>query len=374
MTTRHRRQHYPPWVIVSVTVLTIAIALVAVPSVRHCLDRFLRHAVDRIVEQTLSELASELLATVAIAFAILHHVEMRAQAKRMDNVAKSMATRYIGDFPGHLDTIADLIRRSRARGTLDIISDCADYGSFFAPRSHQSVLYAVGDAISRGVIVRILACGPLQPITGNSQFHKLKFEELLCSKVGDREFGKYLHDYLEDLREDNKFREWLVGCATEEAKFAVFQKWLEINLRETEIEPEYAIDPTNVVQLKGYIEECLTKIAKNTSRTFSSGEGAQFKVLLLCRERFFEEWLRLTISFERLRNHRTSLFCWIKDSERDGEAVFSIANSGEKVRGLGFSTRDPQLIKVIAGTFESLWPKPCEDGSHTAVEIGRAIS
>jgi hypothetical protein len=108
--------------------------------------------------------------------------------------AKAMPTRHVGPFPDHLEDITNLISATSAGGTLDIIADCADYGSFYAPQLYGKLRAVMANARARNVRIRYLACGELHRFTANSPyFNKVKSDLTAREKA---EFSERLQSYL----------------------------------------------------------------------------------------------------------------------------------------------------------------------------------
>src|SRR5580704_2931179 len=53
----------------------------------------------------------------------------------IERIRRSTSTRFIGEFPEHLDRITAAIRTAAVR--IDGMADCVDYGSFFRPEAFE---------------------------------------------------------------------------------------------------------------------------------------------------------------------------------------------------------------------------------------------
>src|SRR5208282_3327803 len=60
---------------------------------------------------------------------------------KMEDLARSMSTRYVGEFPTYLNDILELV--GKAKHDLRILSDCADHGAFSNPALHRKVFRAI---------------------------------------------------------------------------------------------------------------------------------------------------------------------------------------------------------------------------------------
>lgn len=95
---------------------------------------------------------------------------------RMELIAQSMSTRFIGLFPEHLYDIVEIVKR--ANKELLLLVDCSDYGSFPRPEAHQNFVRAIEDARRRKVEVKMLISGESVAHTCTSPFRRMEIEEL----------------------------------------------------------------------------------------------------------------------------------------------------------------------------------------------------
>lgn len=77
------------------------------------------------------ELVSLILAVLAMAVALWHLLEIRSTAKRLDEVRRSLSTRYIGQFPEYVPEIVSLLRRAKRQ--IVIFCDFPSYASYTDP-------------------------------------------------------------------------------------------------------------------------------------------------------------------------------------------------------------------------------------------------
>jgi hypothetical protein len=94
------------------------------------------------------------LAIVAIAFAIIQFADAKLQNRKLRQVAGSMSTRYIGEFPKNMAEIVDVVRRAHAK--LDIVVDLAAYGHYSDPLQFKGYLDAICEKCRQGVQVRMV--------------------------------------------------------------------------------------------------------------------------------------------------------------------------------------------------------------------------
>ncbi len=86
------------------------------------------------------------LGMVAVGAAIHHAHGLKKQTRQMDHLLERVWTQHCGEFPWHLDEIKDLIKNTTRYDSIDILADCADYGSFFAPELHTATFTVAPDA------------------------------------------------------------------------------------------------------------------------------------------------------------------------------------------------------------------------------------
>jgi hypothetical protein len=112
-----------------------------------------------------------LLAVLAIIFGSIQFWDSRQQGGKMEHIARSMSTRYIGLFPGDMDEIISVVRQ--AHRELLIMADCADYGSYSRPETHQLLSEELRKARDRGVAVRCVV-----------------YDESLTRQINRQQFGE----------------------------------------------------------------------------------------------------------------------------------------------------------------------------------------
>lgn len=98
--------------------------------------------------------AGELLAFLAISFAIVQFIDARRQEGAMTKIALSMSTRFIGPFPKNLKEIAEVV--SKASRHVYAIVDFVGYGQYSAPEIYTMYLHALENALMRKVEIRII--------------------------------------------------------------------------------------------------------------------------------------------------------------------------------------------------------------------------
>jgi hypothetical protein len=287
------------------------------------------------------------IAAVELTIGLVALVLAFHHARRLRDLLDRVWTRHCGEFPQHLHEIVELVENAGPGDSIDIMADCADYGSFFAPALHEATFQALVAATTRQVKVRLLACGPLHHITHNHPFWENSFGDLLSKP----RFQKVLRQFLACIRADTRFRAWLRTCATDATCLTPLRKWL--NGFRSKLDKTDLPTPVTEKALTLHLQQC-ADLADGAGE-FEAAHGAAFTLLLLCREKYFEDRLKggLAVDVARLPSHPITLFFWMATrGSRPREAVFMFAETGDEKGGLAFRTRDPELLDVFTRTFQ----------------------
>ncbi len=97
------------------------------------------------------------LAAVAIIFASIQFADSRRHSRKMEDIAASMSTRYIGIFPKDMEDIIEVV--NIADRQLIVMADFVDYGHYSNPKEHEEFMERINEARDRGVDVRFLVYG-----------------------------------------------------------------------------------------------------------------------------------------------------------------------------------------------------------------------
>jgi hypothetical protein len=100
------------------------------------------------------EIAGFVLAVVAIVFASKQFMDAHEHSRKMEEIASSMSTRYVGDFPKNLDDIVEVA--GLADREILVLANFVDYGHYSKPESFERFLEKLHSALSRNVAVRFL--------------------------------------------------------------------------------------------------------------------------------------------------------------------------------------------------------------------------
>lgn len=260
--------------------------------------------------------------------------------------AKAMTTRHVGPFPDHLEEISELISATRDAGTLDIIADCADYGSFYAPQSYKKLQAAMSDANSRNVKIQYVACGRLHRFTANSPYFDKKISDLTLNEEVD--FGKKLQCFCDLVGGDEPFLDKLKSCLVNEAQMNLLVEWLTYNTDEQKERINWRTECTSLLQL--FSDQNVTSLAPALHDS-----EQKLDLLLFIREWFNEGVLRCVATVKR-DPRMAPLFMWLRDAKTNAEAVFVLPSP--VTRGFGFKTLDPVLISSFSSTFDHYWQPP----------------
>lgn len=235
-----------------------------------------------------------------------------------------VSTRFIGEFPDHLYKITKLVKSASVR--IDSLADCVDYGSFFNPEAHETLVREIVDARQkRSVSVRMVICGPVAPKPISA-----------ASKWSDRSFRDQdqVRDRLEAPRFRDGLRRYLAVINAETAGFK--EAFLDDYLKQ---------DGGNSITKKR-IHEC---IFDGQEFAATDADEAALEELLLIRHRWFLKRVTTfgTATEVRKNDDSSSVFLWIVDGL---EAVFLFVYPGADA--LAFTTRDPALIRVFNIMFD----------------------
>jgi|SRR5215469_270357 len=158
----------PPQLFIIVSVLGAVVVAFVVIVHLHVLEKF--------VASVAVQAAIFILAIIAIAFACIQFADARQQSVEMEQIAKSMSTRYIGMFPRDMDDIIDVVKA--AEEELLIISDFPDYGSYSNPKAFRRLLDELLYARENGISVRwIIYDDKLAETTLQNQFREADFQD-----------------------------------------------------------------------------------------------------------------------------------------------------------------------------------------------------
>ncbi len=296
------------------------------------------------------------LAIVALVVAILAFYMARKHEQRMANmvgemskIAATVPTRMLATFNDHLSEIAGLINATPEGGRIKIMTDCADYGSFFNPKHHGAVVRALAMAKLKGIDVRMLVCGPVQPITQASGDHGKQLSELLSNEDSRNRLEAYLGHLRAEAVADNAFEQWLTARAViGSGQQNDFKQWLIDNraFRVGSVTQDITGECLNQV-----LERCGEVCFRGTA-TFRQDEDAAFQALLLAREKYFEELLRCyQVRLIRALDRRPDVFFWLRESERK-DAAFMFAHARREQPGATMTTVDSNFIEPFISMFD----------------------
>jgi hypothetical protein len=250
--------------------------------------------------------------------------------------------------------IGELQHQSDVLVHLDILSDCLDYGSFFAPANHREVHKALCSAAeTRGIAVRLLVCSEHipEPFTGPSGQELHEYPN--CVEL--------LHIYQQTLLSDASFMDWLGRL--NDARVAwprIAKSWffelvngVEMPDWPTLLTSNFGLEVGNEKgehQHGGEEERKLKQILQIRQLWFATKlQGAGVKIRWLPRRKSLFLWAKY-----RHRGHGTKD---VKNRHIDDDALFTFAHAMGGEAQLGFSTHDHDLLDSFRVLFEATWDK-----------------
>jgi hypothetical protein len=101
---------------------------------------------------------------------------MEEQEKRLEVIASSMSTRFVGLFPKNIDAIVHVVGKAVRR--LDIMVDFVAYGQYSDHAAFEAYMYKLKQALDKHVDIRMLVYGPKPAqFSHETQFRKANFED-----------------------------------------------------------------------------------------------------------------------------------------------------------------------------------------------------
>lgn len=277
--------------------------------------------------------------------------KVSSQLDEMHSLAQAMPTRYIGPFPDHLDHILSLIDDTRSGGDLRIMTDCADYGSFYDPQRYQKVHGALLEAAyRRNVTIRYLVCGSLRSFTRESQFTGIAIKDALSNPKFLAKFETFRTSLAQSA-----FKTWITRLADDQREQESLVTWLTRN----------CAPPSILEKVSDAIAGCKSVCMPGFNISPDDEQhclGVQ--LLPICVEMKNELSLSGRIDdFVRAKSVAAPFLLWLRDSKQDGEAIFVLPSAPRAERGgIGFRTFDQSLIAAMKSVFDDLFEKARLDG------------
>jgi len=129
-----------------------------------------------------------MLATIAIVFAVIQFIDSRIQKSEMREIAESMSTRFIGEFPKNMDNIIQVV--SGPTKELDIMIDFPGYGNYSNPDGFKVYFRKILDLAERKVKVRMLVYDEKTRTENRARQLKKDFESKI---MGSERFDYFFH-------------------------------------------------------------------------------------------------------------------------------------------------------------------------------------
>ncbi|HET9392196.1 MAG TPA: hypothetical protein VFO29_01550 [Candidatus Rubrimentiphilum sp.] len=276
---------------------------------------------------------------------------LKDQLVEINNLARRT---YGGPFPFHLEALRRLVNQ-RPRDCVDILVDCADYGSFFHPALHRLIVKMLVDLRKSGRAIRMLVAGPIRPITSAAEFIEMKHEE----RMADMHFIEYLNRYIEYLRDEKStdaqpFREWLDEHKADDCREIL--SWVKCYAQQDQV--------PSADELCAWMNRASSTVY-NPAGTFTASrdDGGPLLALLWSRERYFEEMLlRSGVALKRAGALPPAITFWLSGKR----AIYVFNETKLEERGWAFSTllvakdERPRKISVLKSVFENHWTQAPE--------------
>ena len=224
-------------------------------------------------------------------------------------------THFIGEFPGHLRHVIDMVKE--AKSSLTVMIDCVDYGSFSNPDLHEELIRAIHDSLTDekkpDFTVKMLITDKPAPISKASPFYGRSFETLRKEEAFQEVFRGYLrHHY-----------EYRNSPPANEAEF--------INILQKQQE-------------------------KSRGRLHDAGSGAKiFDLDGNSIKRCEVVGASLEQPKKKPSPNSSDLFFWIADGKK---AVFLFLNTGPSAWEITFQTEELELVNIFNGIFTQHWKGP----------------
>ena len=167
------------------------------------------------------------LAVMAIVFGFIQFLDARRHGRKMEEIASSMSTRYVGGFPKDIDDIVDVA------GTADreilVMASFADYGHYSKPDSFERLLEKIHAALSRKVSVKFLVYG--DDAAAEALRRRYPAEGFAEERLSPR-FEHFFLSYYEGIRKPTTHVEFLgiLHRKTREVMSNLFDRGAEIRL------------------------------------------------------------------------------------------------------------------------------------------------
>ncbi|HEY5257195.1 MAG TPA: hypothetical protein VIJ12_02345 [Candidatus Baltobacteraceae bacterium] len=257
-----------------------------------------------------------------------------------------------GPFPVHLEALRNLINNTaretaKSKRQLDIVSDCVDYGSFFDPDRHETIVNVLRGLSRADAHIRMLAVGPIKHITGSAEFEGMSHEE----RMGNPDFNTYVQQYVTHLRDEGKNSAFAVQLGKHAASPEELFLWVKAFAAPGERPIE---DLTKSLQRA---QEVVYDSTESLSTRKEDGDA-----LLAClwsREYYFQGVLAdMGIIIKRGGSASPPVSMWLTPQD----AVYILNTAGTERRGTAFSIsliKDDDFrrdkLEVLRSIFDRLW-------------------
>lgn len=245
---------------------------------------------DKLQEHALAGIAI-FAGLVAVFFELRLHEGFKEQRKDIIQIVSEISTRYLGDWPGDLAHITEVIAKAHTGNELWLLVDHIGYGSFSLPKEFSTYFEILQNA-ARKTKVQILT-----------------YSEKDARLSLDRQFSKH---YKGDLAE-----------LTASDKFAAFQKKYKIQT------------PSSFEEYKTSFLAVENGFCKAITQAGDTGTGS------------------VAVRTLKHAGHHEEVFYWILlENGEPYEMIFAYPRFSGSETGHAFKTHDPQLIRTFQKQFE----------------------
>ena len=279
------------------------------------------------------------LALTAILYAWTQDYLLRKQVEKLNRIAGFVSTQRTGSFASHVARVAKAA--DDAVGSLDIMIDCVDYGSFFAPEEHHKAHEAICTAASqRKVKVRLLVCGPPQALTGTSGLSVEKYVDEFDA------LGPFVSRYLHFIRDQPGFVGWMCEVARPGSPdFMKLADWLA------------RWESRTLASWSALLGECCKVCSGAKDLTKAQADKPVFRMLLQARQYWFVDQFRRANVDVAYASGKELLYLWIRDARvaMRGQALFAFPNTSGRDEQSRYQTEDQGFLYTFQGIFDQKW-------------------
>lgn len=171
------------------------------------------------------ELASLLLAVLAILFAVLQYLDSKRLEAHITQIAQSMSTAYVGEFPNNIKEINRVV--SNAKKELDIVADVPGYGQYSRPKESDDYIQTLLNLRPQADIRMLIYDEPSAKASRKRQFASQEFAKLTTTS----EFKHYFEDVWPTLEKPKNKEEFMEDLQQKQNDYEKLLLQKHINIR-----------------------------------------------------------------------------------------------------------------------------------------------